>query len=236
MNFYSLGIVLFLGHDGVPCPLTVEVCLYWHLYWHHQFCSVMTLYITIRARRWSSWASCPESWVHPSHFPCGPWPLPPPLLHNSKDIQGLSTTLFEPLMVHPTKRSHHVCTAKLGNPHITVVHNSGIFDMEILYCICTNAVEKDESWWMLGSFLQASSISTFIVLNDFLMDNLECKTTAQQYYSKLQSITNRMFPDSVPVSWNSFTTLSLIPWLLDTGSIQAVSQSVSPMEGIAQYL
>ena len=77
MNFYSLGIVLFLGHDGVPCPLTVEVCLYWHLYWHHQFCSVMTLYITIRARRWSSWASCPESWVHPSHFPCGPWPLPP---------------------------------------------------------------------------------------------------------------------------------------------------------------
>ena len=90
MNFYSLGIVLFLGHDGVPCPLTVEVCLYWHLYWHHQFCSVMTLYITIRARRWSSWASCPESWVHPSHFPCGPWPLPPPII---AQFQGHSGTV-----------------------------------------------------------------------------------------------------------------------------------------------
>jgi hypothetical protein len=38
------------------------------------------------------------------------------------------------------------------------------------------------------------------VLDDFLTDNLECKTTAQQYYSKLQSTTNRMFPDNVPVS------------------------------------
>ena len=236
MNFYSLGIVLFLGHDGVPCPLTVEVCLYWHLYWHHQFCSVMTLYITIRARRWSSWASCPESWVHPSHFPCGPWPLPPHYCTIPRTFRDCPQPCLSHWWSILPRGPHHVCTAKLGNPHITVVHNSGIFDMEILYCICTNAVEKDESWWMLGSFLQASSISTFIVLNDFLMDNLECKTTAQQYYSKLQSITNRMFPDSVPVSWNSFTTLSLIPWLLDTGFIQAVSQSVSPMECIAQYL
>ena len=139
---------------------------------------------------------------------------PPPSLHNSKDIQGLSTTLFEPLMDHPTKGSHRVCTAKSGNPHITVVHNSGIFDMEILYCICTNAVEKDEQLMNAGlfpsSFKQIDTAFTFTVLDDFLMDNLECKTTAQQYYSKLQSLTNRMFPDSVPVSWNSLTTLSFI--------------------------
>ncbi|KAH9024318.1 hypothetical protein EDB85DRAFT_2075192 [Lactarius pseudohatsudake] len=37
-----------------------------------------------------------------------------------------------------------------------------------------------------------------LILDDFLADNLECKTTAQQYYSKLQSITNRMFPHHVP--------------------------------------
>ena len=139
---------------------------------------------------------------------------PPPSLHNSKDIQGLSTTLFEPLMDHPTKGSHRVRTAKSGNPHITVVHNSGIFDMEILYCICTNAVEKDEQLMNAGlfpsSFKQIDTAFTFTVLDDLLMDNLECKTTAQQYYFKFQSITNRMFPDSVPVSWNSLTTLSFI--------------------------
>ena len=88
------------------------------------------------------------------------------------------------------------------------------FDMEILYCICTNAVEKDEQLMNAGlfpsSFKQIDTAFTFTVLDDFLMDNLECKTTAQQYYSKLQSLTNRMFPDSVPVSWNSLTTLSFI--------------------------
>jgi hypothetical protein len=49
---------------------------------------------------------------------------------------------------------------------------------------------------MLASFLQVikqiETAFTFSVLDDFLLDNLECKTTAQQYYSKLQHITNQM--------------------------------------------
>ena len=139
---------------------------------------------------------------------------PLPALHDSKDIQGLSTNLFEPLMDHPPKSFHCVRTAKSGNPCITVVHQSGIFDMEILYCICSNAVNKDEQLMNAGlfpsSFKQIETAFTFAVLDDFLTDNLECKTTAQQYYSKLQSITNRMFPDSVPVSWHAFTKPSII--------------------------
>ena len=90
----------------------------------------------------------------------------------------------------------------------------GIFDMEILYCICSNAVNKDEQLMNAGlfpsSFKQIETAFTFAVLDDFLTDNLECKTTAQQYYSKLQSITNRMFPDSIPVSWHAFTKPSII--------------------------
>ena len=50
VSSYTLGIVLFLEHDGVPCPLTVEVCIYSL----HQFCSLMTFHITIRARKWPS--------------------------------------------------------------------------------------------------------------------------------------------------------------------------------------
>ncbi|KAN0125265.1 hypothetical protein V8E53_015656 [Lactarius tabidus] len=144
ISLHSLGFVVFLGHHGDPCPLTVEAC----------------------------------------------------------NMQGISTTLFEPLLDHFTKSSHRTRTAKSGNPLLTAVHQSGIFALEVLYCICPNAVETHEQLFNAGlfpsSFKQIETVFTFTVLDDFLADNLECKTTAQQYYSKLQSITNRMFPDSVP--------------------------------------
>ncbi|KAI9431632.1 hypothetical protein H4582DRAFT_2084821 [Lactarius indigo] len=89
-----------------------------------------------------------------------------------------------------------------GNPLITVVNQTGVFDMDVLFCICPNAGANDEQLLQAGifpsTFKQIETAFTFSVLDDFLADNLECKTTAQQYYSKLQSITNRMFPDHVP--------------------------------------
>jgi len=121
-------------------------------------------------------------------------------LEDSSEIQGLSDTLLN--IADP--RSRCIRTAKSENPLITVVHQSGIFDMDILYCICPNAGPLDEQLVQAGflpsSFKQIETVFAFSVLDDFLTDNLECKTTAQQYYSKLQSTTNRMFPDNVPVS------------------------------------
>ncbi|KAF8259485.1 hypothetical protein EI94DRAFT_1615775, partial [Lactarius quietus] len=49
-----------------------------------------------------------------------------------------------------------------------------------------------------ATFKQIETLFTHSVLEDFLTDNLECKTTAQQYYSKLQSMTSKMFPNNVP--------------------------------------
>jgi hypothetical protein len=84
-----------------------------------------------------------------------------------------------------------------------VVNQTGIFDMDILFCICSNKLPRDEQLLQAGlfpsSYKQIETAFTFSVLDDFLIDNLECKTTAQQYYSKLQIVTNRMFPDNVPV-------------------------------------
>ena len=121
---------------------------------------------------------------------------------------GTSAGQFEPLMDHFTKSSHRVRTAKSGNPLITIVRQSGIFAMEILYCACVNAADYNKQLMNAGLFPstyeQIETAFTFSVLDDFLTDNLECKTTAQQYYSKLQSITNRLFPDSVPVSYQDF--------------------------------
>ena len=50
-----------------------------------------------------------------------------------------------------------------------------------------------------ATFKQIETVFSFAVLDNFLVDNLECKTTAQQYFSKLQSMTSSMFPDNVPV-------------------------------------
>ena len=109
------------------------------------------------------------------------------------------TTLGEP---------HIGRTSRSGNPLLTMVNQNGVFDMEVLYCICPNAGERDEQLLQAhlfpSSFKQIETVFTFSALDNFLTDNLECKTTAQQYFSKLQSITNWMFPDNVPVHLDCF--------------------------------
>ena len=65
---------------------------------------------------------------------------------------GMSAGQFEPLMDHFTKSLHRVHTAKSGNLLITIVHQSGIFAMEILYCACINAADYDEQLMNAGLF------------------------------------------------------------------------------------
>ncbi|KAG1803486.1 uncharacterized protein BJ212DRAFT_1216160, partial [Suillus subaureus] len=48
------------------------------------------------------------------------------------------------------------------------------------------------------SFNKLKTLFTFRVLNDFLLDNLACGTSAMNYYSKLQQMTSSMFPHLVP--------------------------------------
>ena len=117
-----------------------------------------------------------------------------------------SSDLVDPLLDDYSENIRCARTAALGNLLLTVVHQSGVFEMEVLYCICPNAGQKDEQLLQSGmfpsSFKQIETVFTFSVLDEFLTDNLECKTTAQQYFSKLQSITNRIFPHTVPVCFN----------------------------------
>ncbi|KAH9012749.1 hypothetical protein EDB84DRAFT_1278521 [Lactarius hengduanensis] len=130
---------------------------------------------------------------------------PLPSSYAPEYMEGISDTLFDPSgdILDPsdgyTRRTR---TAKSGNPLITIINQTGVFDMDVLFCICPNAGANDEQLLQAGlfpsTFKRIETAFTFSVLDDFLADNLECKTTAQQYYSKLQSITNRMFPHHVP--------------------------------------
>jgi hypothetical protein len=142
----------------------------------------------------------PDSTDHPNHSET-------PLSPDSFDgAHGVSDTLFdfaEASLDHTERKKHRARKAKSGNPLLTIVHQTGVFDMELLFCICPNAGPDDEQLLQCGlfpsSFKQIEAVFTISMLDEYLIDNLECKTTAQQYYSKLQCITNRMFPDNVQV-------------------------------------
>ena len=89
---------------------------------------------------------------------------------------------------------------------LTIIDRNGVFDFEVIFCACSVAsdgghIDEQLLWSGLfpATFKSIKTAFTFSILDDFLKDNLECKTTAQQYYSKLQSTTNKMFPHLVPV-------------------------------------
>jgi hypothetical protein len=108
-------------------------------------------------------------------------------------------------------------TAKSGNPLFTVVDRSGIFDMELIFCVCSDGGNIDAQLLQAGlfpaTFKQIETLFTVSVLEDFLTDNLECKTTAQQYYSKLQIMTSKMFPNRIPVCLRSIFICTYTKWL-----------------------
>lgn len=157
-------------------------------------------------------------------------------LAQSETNHGASDILFdfpEPLFDHSEKTSRRTRTANSGNPLLTLVNQTGVFDMEVLFCICPNSEDKDEQLLKAGllpsTFKQIETAFTFSVLDDFLTDNLECKTTAQQYYSKLQSITNRMFPDHVPVCCIISQYQLPCAHVYITESVQAAIEGISTM-------
>ncbi|KAG1892058.1 hypothetical protein F4604DRAFT_1875513 [Suillus subluteus] len=61
--------------------------------------------------------------------------------------------------------------------------------------------------WMLlraglfpASSTRPKTVFTFEVLDHFLIDTLECKTSARSFFEKLTRLTNNAFPDTVPVN------------------------------------
>jgi hypothetical protein len=143
-----------------------------------------------------------------------PTPRDTPQPDAQPSIQIISDTLFdhlEAILESSDSTPGRTYTAPSGNPMLIVVDRSGIFDVEMLFCVCSEQDDKDEQVLRSGlfpaTFKNIKTLFTFSVLDDFLKDNLECKTTAQQYYSKLQSTTSRMFPNIVPVCYPP----SLIP-------------------------
>ncbi|KAG2139103.1 uncharacterized protein EDB93DRAFT_1242006 [Suillus bovinus] len=65
---------------------------------------------------------------------------------------------------------------------MVIIDKSRVHRLEVRCCDCPNAMSPDIQ----------------IVLDNFLLDNLECGTSAMNYYSKLRRMTSSMFPHLVP--------------------------------------
>ena len=94
-----------------------------------------------------------------------------------------------------------------GPDYHVVVDRSGVHRLRIIPCHCPSApkhTERYTHYLEMGLFpasLQSvKTVFTFRVLDDFRMDNLECKTAGLNYWHKIVRITSNEFPKSVPVS------------------------------------
>ena len=105
---------------------------------------------------------------------------------------------------------------KDGNPIVTIIDRSGVHEIGIKWCCCLNAPERDMQLMMAGlfpaTFRNPKTAFTFRVLEEFHLDNLECKTTPSQFMSRLKRLTNDEFPNVVPVGQAFIFMDGILTW------------------------
>ncbi|KAG2113783.1 uncharacterized protein F5147DRAFT_650200 [Suillus discolor] len=88
--------------------------------------------------------------------------------------------------------------ADSDHPATTIVDKSGVHSLSIWYCHCPGALNPDMQLFQAGlfpaSFTRPKTAFTFSILDDFLLDNLKCGTSAMNYYSKIRRLTSSIFP------------------------------------------
>ena len=98
-----------------------------------------------------------------------------------------------------------------GHDYHVVVDKSGVHRIRIIQCSCSNAPKDSEiyiHYLRMGLFPASlqniKTAFTFGALDDFRMDNLECKAAALNYWHKIVRVTSNEFSKSVPVSLMPF--------------------------------
>ena len=113
---------------------------------------------------------------------------------------------------------------KNGNPIITIIDRSGVHEIGVRWCCCPDAARHDIQLMAAGlfpaTFRNPKTAFTFRVLEEFHLDNLECKTTPSQFFSRLRRLTSDEFPNTVPVGQASVSTDSKFnnSYRIDIGS------------------
>lgn len=105
-------------------------------------------------------------------------------------------------------------TDALDNPFIRVVHTNGIHHIAVVSCSCRGR-ENTHCDLMAARLIPTSfdryrTMFTHAVLDDFRLDNLECKASAYQYFQKLRRLTSATAPDSVPNLYHELRRMSRV--------------------------
>ncbi|KAG2047683.1 hypothetical protein BDR06DRAFT_1029451 [Suillus hirtellus] len=85
-------------------------------------------------------------------------------------------------------------------------------------CHCLNACTTDKQLFEMGMFLASftwlKTAFTFPVLDGFALDNLECGTSAMNYYNKLRRMMSSIFPQLVPLNFphDHYRELMRVAW------------------------
>jgi len=193
-DIWEVGVTLFMGHGGQCCPQE-------HLERY-----------TAEGQS-DTPADCDRD-VRPEVFdPIEPRILeePPPTVTEEEDEDDdLFWDDVDDVPRPPLGRKAPT-TDNYGNPFILVVDSSGLFRIPVVYCSCS-AISRDLQFVDLAffpaSFENTKTAFTFRCLDDFRLSNLECKTSAYQYFQRLRRLTNPAFPNSVPNRYAELRRLS----------------------------
>ncbi|KAI0712611.1 hypothetical protein C8Q76DRAFT_622017, partial [Earliella scabrosa] len=95
---------------------------------------------------------------------------------------------------------------------VCVVDVNGVHELPIVFCRCPDAIRDDLQLLRLGlypaSIRRPRTAFTTRVLDDFLLANRECHTSARNYFNKLRRTTNAAFPHLVPDRYKELLRLS----------------------------
>ncbi|KAG2007524.1 hypothetical protein CC2G_015218 [Coprinopsis cinerea AmutBmut pab1-1] len=85
---------------------------------------------------------------------------------------------------------------------LVVVHTNGIHQIPFVFCYCEDSPDDDIQLLRMGFYpatqKDVKTVFTFAVMDTYLLENLECYTSAFHFYSKLRRLTNEVFPKQVP--------------------------------------
>jgi hypothetical protein len=126
-----------------------------------------------------------------------------PITADIDDDNDDNVNLIEaPGEMHPAMLPHPLAYDIDRNPFVAIVDVSGIHHLPVVRCACTTTEVRDDIAFLeIGlfptSFEQIQTLFTIDVLKDYRLSNLECKTSAYQYYQKLRRLTCPAFPRAV---------------------------------------
>ena len=203
---WEVGVRIHLGHQGLECPsqtILLDACKVNEQNKDEKDQLLATQY---------SFSPVPLHSKQPQRPPVCIPDLPDPnsdqtAKANNQDDQNWedipsSAFAWVPLQTLTPIRDDH------DNEFLLIIDSTALLSLPVVLCSCPNANPADELLLDLdllpASYGHIRTAFTFSCLDDYWSSNLECKTSAYQYYQELQWLTNPAFPQTVPNRYNEF--------------------------------